>query len=136
MTIVLDNSTTMAWCFVDEAVPYATAVFDRLRQTNAFVPAIWPLEVANGLLNGERRRRITEVRADDFLLVLQSLHITVDDGGVGETLRATLALARTYALSSYDASYLELAIRHRLLLATQDARLRAAAAQAGVALVE
>ena len=56
MPFVLDASTTMPWCFVDEATPFTEAVLDRLRAEGAMVPAVWPLEVANTLPVGERRR--------------------------------------------------------------------------------
>jgi predicted nucleic acid-binding protein len=43
-------------------------------------------------------------------------------------------LAVTHQLSVYDAAYLELAVRRRLMLGCKDGPLRAAAAQAGVRL--
>lgn len=57
---VLDNSIVMAWSFEDESNDYADAVLDRLATTRAVVPGLWPLEVANALLMGERRKRSTE----------------------------------------------------------------------------
>jgi hypothetical protein len=57
---VLDNSMVMAWSFEDESDEYSDAVLDRLASTSAVVPALWPLEVANALLIGERRKRSTE----------------------------------------------------------------------------
>jgi predicted nucleic acid-binding protein len=45
-------------------------------------------------------------------------------------------LATRHRLSTYDASYLELALRLGLPLATTDKRLRAAARAAGVALAQ
>ena len=134
MALVLDASVTMAWCFDDEAGPYADAVFDRIREDAAFVPAIWSLEVANAVLIGERRQRLTHASSTRFLQVLEALPITVDDAAA-VTWGATLAIGRRLDLSAYDASYLELATRQGLPLATQDTRLRAAAARIGVPLV-
>jgi hypothetical protein len=54
---VLDNSIVMAWSFDDETDAYSDAVLDRLAITRAVVPVLWPLEVANALLMGERRKR-------------------------------------------------------------------------------
>ncbi|HEY5230790.1 MAG TPA: type II toxin-antitoxin system VapC family toxin, partial [Galbitalea sp.] len=60
---VIDTSLAMAWCFEDEATPPTEAVLDRLREDQAVVPAIWPLEIANVLLVAERRGRLTEAQA-------------------------------------------------------------------------
>ena len=43
----------MAWSFADEVDDYAEAVLDRLTNTRAVVPVLWPLEVANALLMGQ-----------------------------------------------------------------------------------
>jgi hypothetical protein len=57
---VLDCSVTLAWFFKDEADPYAKAVRKALIDVGAVVPALWPLEVPNVLVLGERRRRCAE----------------------------------------------------------------------------
>ena len=64
------------------------------------------------------------------------MHITVDLSTAERALGDTLQLARRFKLSSYDASYLELALREGLPLATLDADLRNAMKQTGGALVE
>lgn len=135
MPIVLDASVTMAWCFADEATAYTEAVFDRLRNDGAVVPAIWPLEVANVLLIGERRQRLSELQRVRFVHVLRALPITVDVGALSEAFGAVLAIGREHGLSAYDAAYLELAMREGLPLATQDERLVAVARLVGVTLV-
>ena len=135
MAIVMDASVTMAWCFEDEATPYTEAVLDLLRNTGAVVSAVWPLEVANVLLVGERRQRLTPARTARFVQLLQSLPITVDTEVLTRALGPVLALAREPGLTAYDATYLELAMREGLPLATQDAQLSAAATRLGVPLV-
>ena len=100
------------------------------------VPSIWPLEVSNVLLLGERRQRVTYAKTTRFVQVLQELPISIDSETVSAALDAVLQLGRGYDLTSYDAAYLELAMRRRLPLATIDERLTTAARQAGVALVE
>ena len=62
-TLVIDCSVTMAWYFKDEATPYTNAVRAALATERAAVPALWPLEVANVLLMGERRKRSTQAKA-------------------------------------------------------------------------
>jgi predicted nucleic acid-binding protein len=129
---VLDASVTLAWCFEDEASPYAEAVLEKLAPGAAVVPSIWPLEVANALLVAERRKRLTRAKVTRFLQVLRSLPIVVDSEGGARALDTVLDLARAHGLSVYDAGYLELALRDGLPLATLDERLKRAARQAGV----
>src|SRR5258707_1921855 len=78
-TFVLDCSLTVAWFFEDEANAYAQAVEDSLVTWSALVPSLWPLEVANALLVGERRKRATEAKVTTFLGLLKTLPITTDD---------------------------------------------------------
>jgi predicted nucleic acid-binding protein len=130
--IVIDCSLTMCWCFPDENDPYARDVLRSLPERQVFVPALWPLEVANSLLVGERRNRLDEAETTEFVGLLASLPITVDQETSERALREILGLAREQHLSSYDAAYLELAMRRGLPLATLDRQLRGAAAAVGV----
>ena len=126
---VLDASVALAWCFNDESTPAAWALLDRLRTAPAHVPALWALEVGNILLGAERHRRITQARAVEFLGILGELDIRADPDLPGRAFRDVLPLAREQRLTTYDASYLELAMRLGLPLATKDtALLRAATA--------
>jgi predicted nucleic acid-binding protein len=129
---VLDGSITMIWGFEDEADPYAEAILDKMPDLQAHVPSLWPLEVANALLVGERRNRIKPAETAQFLAILQAFPIAVDDLTVAHAWSDTMHLARAHNLSSYDASYLELAIRLGLSLAAQDGKLKAAAQTMGV----
>ncbi len=129
---VLDASVTLAWCFEDEETAQTRDLLYRMPRYTAIVPAIWPLEIANVLLIGERRQRLSQAHAAQFLQLLQSFAITVDPAPSSLALGGILALGRAYGLSAYDASYLELAMREHLPLATLDARLESAAAQIGV----
>lgn len=131
-TFVLDCSLTAAWFFEDEANAYAQAVEDSLPAAVALVPALWPLEVANALLVGERRKRATEAKVTTFLKLLKSLPISFDDETPDRAWDESLLLARLHQLSVYDAAYLELALRRDLPLATLDGPLKAAAKAAGV----
>ena len=130
---VVDASVTMAWCFEDDATEATEAVLDRLRSERALVPAIWPLEVANVLLVAHRRSRVNEAQIGRFVHLLAQLPIDVDE--TSADVASLVALGRTHELSSYDASYLLLAERAGLPLATLDDRLAKAAARAGVPLV-
>lgn len=129
---VLDCSVTMAWCFADESDPYSDQVLESLTAGEAFVPAVWPLEVANVLSVGERRQRVTETNAWRFVQLLNRLRIHIDPLSGDLSVERLFALAREFSLSAYDASYLELAARRKLPLATLDKRLLSAAQSVGV----
>jgi predicted nucleic acid-binding protein len=130
--LVVDCSVTMAWCFEDECDELADAVLDRLADGEAWVPSLWPLEVANVLVAAERRRRLTAADSARFIELLMGLPIVVDDRSHERALSQVLAAARQLGISVYDASYLELAMRLGATLATRDTQLSAAAASAGV----
>ena len=132
---VVDNSIVMSWCFKDEANQYADAVLDSLSEATALVPSIWPLEVINVLLVAERRMRISEADSVRFTTLLSQLPIVVEYERAEQIMKDLLALARVKELSSYDASYLDLAMRKGLPLATLDKRLKEAATAVDVKLL-
>lgn len=134
MRFVLDSSVTMSWFFADEENAYAAAILESLNETDAIVPSIWPLEITNVLLVGERRGRQTVADTARFLAVLADLPISVDFSLQPCSMDQILSLGRQFGLSAYDASYLELAMREALPLATLDERLQCAASKAGVRL--
>lgn len=129
---VLDCSITMAWCSGDEATAAAFAVLDRLGTETAVVPSHWFLEVANVLTMAEKRKRMTVPATTEFLKLLGALEIEIDNVTVDRVFPHVLPLCRKYSLTSYDAAYLELAIRRQLPLASLDNELRAGAKQAGI----
>ncbi len=131
---VLDNSVVMAWCFRDVGDDYAETVLERLAISEALVPGIWPLEVASVLVAAERRQRLSETDSARFLALLADLPVRVIQEPPLRVTGAILALARETGLSSYDASYLDLAMREGAPLATLDQGLRKAAAKVGVEL--
>jgi predicted nucleic acid-binding protein len=131
---VLDTSVTMGWCFEDEACATSDLALDSLRVNPAMAPAIWPLEVGNVLLVGERRGRLTEAQSSRFLELLAQLPIEVDDSPTD--LGSVVAIGRNHGLSSYDASYLALAVKLGVRLATVDGRMAEAARRTGVQLLD
>jgi predicted nucleic acid-binding protein len=131
---VVDNSVVMSWCFTDEENDYADSVLTALETMTAAVPAIWPLEVANVLLVAERRKRLATSDSIRFLELLRELPIEVIQEAPQRMTSEIMLLAREQQLSSYDASYLDLATRKGLPLASSDTRLRKAAEHSGVAL--
>ncbi len=132
---VIDASVALAWCFDDEATEATRALLDRFENEHAEVPSLWHLELANALVLGERNRRITPARTSEFIALIVGLPIVVDEQTPSHALSAALELARSERLSAYDASYLELAMRHGVPLATKDDALAKAALRVGVTLL-
>lgn len=103
-----------------------------MKVANALVPMTWGLEVANVIAKAELKALVTEARSGEFLEMLEDLDIEVDPVTFAHALSDTLQLAWRYKLSAYDASYLELALRSGMSLATLDEDLQKAAKKAGV----
>ncbi|MFT5218796.1 MAG: putative nucleic acid-binding protein [Planctomycetota bacterium] len=132
---VLDNSVAMRWLLTSPKKSdqtYAEAVLQSLSESDALVPHLWHLEAANVLLAAEKCRELEPGDVERFIAQLESLPIQVDSLTTHQAFSRTLSLARAYQLSSYDAAYLELAIREGLPLATLDKNLAKAAGKANV----
>jgi predicted nucleic acid-binding protein len=132
---IIDCSIAMTWCFPDEATPKSSQLLDRLADESALVPTLWFLEVANVLAMAEKRKRITAAKSDEFLSLIQTLDIEIDESAPGRAFTHLLPLCRTHRLTSYDAVYLDLAVRHGLPLASLDDDLRRGAKVLGVQLL-
>jgi predicted nucleic acid-binding protein len=130
--IVVDASIAVSWCFDDEASPATEAVLDRVRREGGTVPGLWPLELANVLLGAERRGRTIVGGTAARLEYVARLPIEIDGQTAGRAWREILAIARAEGLTIYDASYLELAVRRGLPLASKDQALCKAARRLGV----
>jgi predicted nucleic acid-binding protein len=131
---VLDASVALRWFLDDSVPPYAERVKQLLiKGGRATVPALWHLEMSNGLAVAERRSILSAANIDRALLdIEQIVSQRVDTSSIFVSTRQALATARAFKLSAYDAVYLDLARHEKLPLATLDERLRAAAAKAEV----
>jgi len=124
---VIDNSVVMSWCFEDETNHYTESVLESLENAEAVVPAIWPLEVGNVLLVAERKKRLSPAAAVRFLELLDGLPISVEQETPARMLKEIVSLARKHGLTTYDASYLDLAMRTGAPISTLDKSLIKAA---------
>ena len=131
MAFVLDCSVTMAWMFRDEASEATDRLRDMLAKSRALVPALWSTETANALLVATRRRRIASEEWPRLRMQLNALPIDVDPVSTARTWGPVLDLAHAHRITVYDATYLELAMRRDLPLATLDRALHAAARTEG-----
>lgn len=138
MKYVLDAQTALAWHFADEGTEETKNLLLGFENGNtAYVPTVFPYEVANSLATNERKKtpRSTVAQSTAFLSALEDLPIETDDESTRRTWNRTVELARAHGLSVYDAAYLELALRKGLPIATRDRLVVPAAKATGVALV-
>ena len=129
--IVLDCSVTASWCLRDETNEEANKILDLLKDHQAFVPAIWPVEMANVLVVAERRGRISAADVARMVEILLGLPIEIENAAL-DNLKTLRLLAREYRLSAYDACYLDLAQRRGFPIATLDSLLNRAAKKCGI----
>ena len=133
---VLDNSVAMRWLLQSPKPAdqrYAEDVLKRMSKHGALVPNLWHLEAVNVLLGAEKRSVVSTGDIERFISQLEMLPILTDQLTAHQAFNRTQALARSYKLSSYDAAYLELALREGLPIATLDKMLTKASITAGVA---
>ncbi len=126
MPFVLDSSVALAWVLPDESNATLDGLFDKLADDMAFVPPVWPLEIGNVLLVAVKRGRLTVRDRIRLVRELKALPVEIDATSTERSLEETLALAQKYDLTTYDASYIELAQRREVPLATLDNKLRKA----------
>lgn len=124
---ILDASVALTWLIDDEIDAICDSLIDRVADEGAVAPAIWPTEVANGLLFAARRGRIPANRINGMFETLIALDIQIESTPLPRIQNRIFALATMRGLTVYDASYLELALNLSLPLATVDQKLRQAA---------
>lgn len=134
-SFVVDCSVAMTWLFKDETTRATRAVLERLETDSAIVPDLWFLEVANVLTLAERKGRIKSEQSTDFIHQIVQLHLEIDGSAASRAFGEILHLATAHRLTTYDAAYLDVALRSKLPLATLDEPLRKAAKSLGVKLL-
>ena len=134
---ILDASVALRWFLDSSAPPYATKVRQLLLGgAVALVPALWHLEMANGLVVAQRRGFLTSADVDRSLLHIEQLLTSMVECDVSLiVVREALLIAEKFQVSAYDAAYLAMARRVKLPLATLDQGLRQAAKTASVEIV-
>ncbi len=135
--IVVDCSILISGLLPDETETEGKFLLGNLRDgvTGAVVPSLFYQEISNVLLMAYRRNRISREAMLQYLNVVTILPITIDIEAAtqGNTMKTVCELADKYGLTTYDASYLELAIRRDFPLATLDTDLHNVAAELGIA---
>ena len=132
-SFIVDASVGLAWVYQGQATPETDQLLnDVAAGATVIVPALWYLEMANVLLIAQRRRRLTAVQRKAALEKLTAMQFTVDEEGTHHAFGKISELAEKHGLTIYDATYLELALRRSLPLATRDGALKTAAKRCGV----
>jgi predicted nucleic acid-binding protein len=132
MIFALDCSVAMTWFFEHDASNETDKLLEKLAAAgSAVVPQHWLLEIVNVLLTAEASKKKTSAESMEFLNLLGKLAIEADSETGRYAASMTIALGRKHKLTSYDAAYLELAIRRGIALATLDKSLRKAAEKEG-----
>ena len=134
MLMVLDASILLAWLFDDESSDLAEAAVGRALAEGGMAPSILLYEFSNGVRSAVRSRRLERDAVESVHQRVSALEIRIIDFGLQELGNSVTPLALAHDLTTYDASYLHLALRDGVPLATLDRRLRATAEKAGCAL--
>jgi predicted nucleic acid-binding protein len=125
---VADASVAMAWVHPAQGEAWVGPLLDSVASGRRFVvPAIWGFEAANSCVVLTRRQRISLNDCQRALEALHQLRPIIDDAGPGVAFTEVSLLAIRHQLTVYDASYLELAMRRKLPIATLDKSLQSAA---------
>lgn len=134
MAFVVDSSVVCGWFIANLATPYAEAIAQRLETERAVAPTLLQLEYTNVLRTACKRGRVVAQAAREVVDRIESLPIEFDSQTPPPS--TVLSLALRFDLTTCDASYLELALREQLPIATQDEALAEAAWAAGVGVVK
>jgi predicted nucleic acid-binding protein len=135
VSLVIDASMTLAWCFEDETAPASEQILDRVVETSSWVPVLWRFEVGNALQMAVRRKRISQTYRDNWLAKLSAMPIQTDPEADAHAWTTALHLADNFGLTLYDAAYVELAQRYSLPLATLDRQMQVAATTLNIELL-
>jgi predicted nucleic acid-binding protein len=132
--LILDASAALAW-LIERKDPVEAnreqEILSYLLNHDAVVPALWFAEVANGILVAERRCAVDTAKSALFLAIIDQVKVIEDPIRPPAVQGTVLTLARTYGLTGYDATYLELVLRTKWPLATFDRQLAEAVRKAG-----
>ena len=130
VAFVVDNSVVVAWLYAGQANAYTEHVLESSGTSTLHTSFIWPAEFANAATVMVKRGILTDSLGTAMIQMTDTLGLLVDRTPVD--LRALYQVSRRFGLSAYDASYLELAMRLKIPLATRDTALMKASQTLGL----
>ena len=136
---LIDASTTLAWIFNEtdsSGKGRGSALQQQLVGLDLVAPWLWRIEIVNVVLKRERQKKLTQAQGTQLLQAIEALGVEIVGEPINQTMLAIAQSARPHQLTSYDATYLNLAIRRGIPLLTDDGNLQAAAKQVGIELIE
>lgn len=132
---ILDSSVAVAWFIEDEKSTASKALGILKSEGTAIVPPLWLYEISNALATAQKRQRLPSWEINGILKDLFELNVEVDAHPAIDNLITISLIAQQFDLSVYDSTYLELAVRYKLPLATNDKKLAQSARKAGIATI-
>ena len=130
---VADARAVAALFLPDERNRSLRDIFQALGDDEILAPSLFWHEISNVIHGAQKKGRLTEAEALSLWPALSAIGLRIDDrsgpGYAGELCQS----AGAHGLSSYDASYFELAARRGATLVSLDEDLRKAASGAGTA---
>lgn len=133
---MVDASVGFSWVYHDQATPETfTLLSEIVAGVTVVVPSFWFLEMANVLLMAQRRHKLTAIQRKAALGKLAAIQFTVDDEAARSAFDQISELAEKHGLTVYDATYLEIALRRKMSLASRDEALRSAGRRCGLKLL-
>lgn len=107
-----------------QVTQYTERLLERSGSSTLHASFIWPAEFTNAASVMVKRGILTDELGAEMIRMVDVFDLVVDR--TPADLRQIYQISRRHGLSAYDASYLELAIRLKLPLATRDAALKKA----------
>ena len=132
--LVVDCSIVAGMFLADEQTPLAARIRDASADLTLYAPRLLRVEFANVALIARRRGRLEERQF--VALLSQGAQFPIQYDNEEPSLVEYAESAYALGLTSYDYAYLDCARRRRVPLATLDRDLVAAAARAGVPVLE
>jgi len=130
--LVADASASLSWFLESPLSTGATRTFNFAKSSLLIVPPIWIYETQNALLKLTRQRRISQDEAHQIRIEFDLIYKRIDRTNDPDMIDRTLEIAKAHMMTFYDASYVELAFRLGLPLATGDQAEKNAAKALGI----
>lgn len=127
VAFVVDNSVVVAWLYPRQATQYTENLLELSRGGTLHTAFLWPAEFANTASVLVKRGILTDDLGKEMVALAGTLDLIVDRAPPEPD--KLYQVSRDHGLSAYDATYLELALRLGVPLATRDIELRRAAEQ-------